>query len=304
MQAAIESRYSPDSYCYAELKELVLDGCKIKQFTEEDASFLSTFQNLTVLSCSRTGLTSVQHLPSLPSLTKLELLDNALATATAHLDVLATATPNLRVLRLGGNRLDSVEQLIKDLTPLKFLEALDVEMNVFNSGKAKEEAPALAATLFAALPQLKVLDGHDAAGNELNDDDEDDDEEEEEEEENDEDDEDVDEEDARADLKAFYEKDFTAEDDEDDEDDYFNPLDQEEDEEEDDDDDEDDDLPDDEEEEDEEDDECDAEQLTTSSNGTTAATADRPRVKRVSNTVPSATAAASLEEADLKKQRI
>lgn len=115
MQAATESRYSPDSYSYEGLKELVLDGCKIKHVTEEEGRFLSTFRNLTVLSCSRTGLTSIQNLPSLPALKKLELSDNALTTSTAHLEVLGTATPNLRVLRLAGNRLESVDQLIKDL---------------------------------------------------------------------------------------------------------------------------------------------------------------------------------------------
>lgn len=67
------------------------------------------------------------------------------------------------------------------------LEILDVEMNAFNSGKAKENAAALAARIFEALPQLKVLDGRDAAGNEVND--EDDDEEENDEEEEDENDE-------------------------------------------------------------------------------------------------------------------
>jgi acidic leucine-rich nuclear phosphoprotein 32 family member B len=119
MQAAIEARYPAANYSYDELEELVLDGCKIKKISKEDGVFLSQFKTLTSLSCSRTGLVSIENFPVLPTLTVLILLDNSLSTTQSHLDTLSTCTPNLRVLQLAGNRLNDIHLFIQYLVRCK-----------------------------------------------------------------------------------------------------------------------------------------------------------------------------------------
>lgn len=213
MQAFIQSRYAPDSYSYPTLEELVLDGCKLKSISSDDFQFLSTFQNLVSLSVTCTGLTSLSGFPSFPLLKKLELQDNFLTSGSnSGLDQLALIAPNVRVLRLGGNKIKSEEELIQYLKPLKSLEVLDVDKNLFVTDKPHTDWRPY---FFAELPQLKSVDGCDVSGRVVEDDDDDDDEDEYSEEEEDE-------EDANT-LKAFYEKDFGNEEDDEDHDD-FNPI--------------------------------------------------------------------------------
>lgn len=212
MQSFIESRYPPDVYSYAQLKELVLDGCKIKSLNPVDAKFLQTFSNLTSLSCCCVGLTTLSGFPCFPTVTKLELQDNLLTTSPqAALDRLPSIFPAVRVLRLGGNKIKSAEELINCLKPLAFLEVLDIEQNPFVRNQRDASSRSL---FFSNLPQLKSLDNKDALGVECND------------AENEEDDEDDEDDDVSSDedtevLKSFYEKSYE---DEDDDEEDFNPT--------------------------------------------------------------------------------
>lgn len=62
------------------------------------------------------GLTSLSGFPSFPLLKKLELQDNFLTSGSnSGLDQLALIAPNVRVLRLGGNKIKSEEELIQYL---------------------------------------------------------------------------------------------------------------------------------------------------------------------------------------------
>lgn len=56
MQAFVKNRYPPEQYEYSKLKELVLDGYKLKSLNSEDSEFLSQFQNLVSLSCCCVGM--------------------------------------------------------------------------------------------------------------------------------------------------------------------------------------------------------------------------------------------------------
>jgi len=61
-----------------EVEQLILDECHFKAFTPQLKKELEKFTGLLYLSLNDCQLKSLEHLPSLPSLLKLDLLDNQL----------------------------------------------------------------------------------------------------------------------------------------------------------------------------------------------------------------------------------
>lgn len=159
-----------------ECRELVLDGQKIKNITIEDINFLEAFKNLETLSLNQTQLSTLHHLPPLKSLFSLELQDNKLSGAQC-IHVICEKCPNLQSLLLAGNRFNDIQDflplvcssvpsdnLIAPLSQqkLKDLEEIDVSMNpVVNDDEQ------IRASMFSMLPQLKVCNGRDREGNEV-----------------------------------------------------------------------------------------------------------------------------------------
>uniref|UniRef100_A0A8C3ASV0 Acidic leucine-rich nuclear phosphoprotein 32 family member n=1 Tax=Cyclopterus lumpus TaxID=8103 RepID=A0A8C3ASV0_CYCLU len=102
----------------AEVVELVVDNClsadgEVEGLTEE-------YTQLEVLSMVNVGLSSLNKMPSLPKLRKLEVSDN---TISGGLDTLKEKCPNLTYLNLSGNKikeLSSIETLVSscDITHL------------------------------------------------------------------------------------------------------------------------------------------------------------------------------------------
>jgi len=134
-----------------EIKELNLDGC----VASEIEGISDEYTSLQRLSLVDVGLTTLTGLPALPSLTKLNVAGNPIATGIAVL----TQCPNLEMINLSGNKLKSVA----DLAPLSALEHFSaLELNnceIAAIDNYRKE-------VFAVLPKLKFLDGLDQNGEE------------------------------------------------------------------------------------------------------------------------------------------
>lgn len=166
----------------AEVTELILDKCSASKLAGDE---LSDFTNLETLSLNNVGLSSLENFPSLPKLKRLELSDNKIS---GGLDALQDAGLfSLRVLNLSGNRIQSLD----DLEPLGSLPNLK-QLDLFNC--AVTEADNYRDSVFEMIPALKLLDGANRDGHEVDLEDELDDEGEGEDDEEGEDEDDVEEE--------------------------------------------------------------------------------------------------------------
>ncbi|KAH8584896.1 U2 snrnp-specific A [Cryptosporidium sp. chipmunk genotype I] len=218
-----------NSIDYSEVKELVLDGVKLRELTQQDSEFLGRFSELQYLSLNATGLQRLDNFPLLENLKVLEIQDNHIS---GGLDILRNYK-NLRCLLLGGNKIRDFSELIV-LKELPKLETLSLLLNPI----AEKNSESYRSIVFETLPNLQILDEMNKEGKEvedygyddeeveiIDDDTEGGDEEEtsihaashglpddDEDEFDDEDDEDV----GQVDLKQFYENDLEDDDDEDD----------------------------------------------------------------------------------------
>lgn len=222
---------SINSIDYSEVKELVLDGVKLRELTQQDSEFLGRFSGLQYLSLNATGLQRLDNFPLLENLKVLEIQDNHIS---GGLDILQNYK-NLRCLLLGGNKIKDFSELIV-LKELPKLETLSLLLNPI----AEKNSESYRSIVFETLPNLQILDEMNKEGKEVEDygyDDEeveiiDDDTEGGDEEEtsvhaashglpDDDDDDDFEDEDdeedvGQVDLKQFYENDLEDDDDEDD----------------------------------------------------------------------------------------
>ncbi|KAL3129794.1 U2 snRNP-specific A protein [Cryptosporidium hominis] len=216
-----------NSIDYSEVKELVLDGVKLRELTQQDSEFLGRFSELQYLSLNATGLQRLDNFPLLENLKVLEIQDNHIS---GGLDILQNYK-NLRCLLLGGNKIKDFSELIV-LKELPKLETLSLLLNPI----AEKNSESYRSIVFETLPNLQILDEMNKEGKEVEDygyDDEeveiiDDDTEGGDEEEtsvhadshglpddDDDDDFDDDEDAGQVDLKQFYENDLEDDDDED-----------------------------------------------------------------------------------------
>ncbi|XP_034409912.1 acidic leucine-rich nuclear phosphoprotein 32 family member E-like isoform X1 [Cyclopterus lumpus] len=139
----------------AEVVELVVDNClsadgEVEGLTEE-------YTQLEVLSMVNVGLSSLNKMPSLPKLRKLEVSDN---TISGGLDTLKEKCPNLTYLNLSGNKikeLSSIETL-QNLKNLKSLDLYSCEVSTLDDYRDG---------VFELLPHLSFLDGYDQEDNEV-----------------------------------------------------------------------------------------------------------------------------------------
>ncbi|XP_057710439.1 acidic leucine-rich nuclear phosphoprotein 32 family member D-like isoform X1 [Corythoichthys intestinalis] len=132
-----------------DVQELVLDNCRasngrIEGLTEE-------FCNLETLSLINVRLTTLEDIPKLDKLKKLELSDNRIS---GGLEVLAERLKNLTHLHLSGNKFKDISTLepLKNLPQLKSLDLFNCEVtNLFD----------YRGSIFKLLPNLTYLDGFD-----------------------------------------------------------------------------------------------------------------------------------------------
>lgn len=141
----------------SKITELILDGYTFPFIQPMEKSILQGFTSLTKLTCNQTGLASLENFPSCNTLKVLELTDNHIRN---NLQVLCEVCPNVRRLELGGNHIDKFEDL-QPLEKLPFLEQLGLDMNPLSTNNSYKQK------VWEILPNLKVLDGCDREGNEI-----------------------------------------------------------------------------------------------------------------------------------------
>ncbi|OON13993.1 leucine Rich repeat-containing domain protein [Opisthorchis viverrini] len=130
----------------SEIKELTLSHSKstvIEGLSDE-------FTNLEVLNLVGVGLEDLSGLPKLPSLKILDLSNNAIS---GGLEALLNC-PNLETLNLSANKVATIDTLLP-LAKLSCLSSIDL-FNCEVTGLENYRK-----TVFAALPNLKYLDGLD-----------------------------------------------------------------------------------------------------------------------------------------------
>ncbi|KAF1778730.1 Leucine-rich repeat domain, L domain-like [Phytophthora cactorum] len=138
------------------------------------AQIAADYPGLQSLNLSNNALRDVRHLQLLPrSLTQLDLGGNRLSALPEEL---GTWLPDLRLLRLRANALESLRPLIgcKDLqtldgganrvvlvSELRFLEPLTQLRHLSLDGNPLANSPTYRREVLAMLPQLQTLDGQD-----------------------------------------------------------------------------------------------------------------------------------------------
>eukprot|EP00274_Cyanoptyche_gloeocystis_P000246 CAMPEP_0196661606 /NCGR_PEP_ID=MMETSP1086-20130531/45139_1 /TAXON_ID=77921 /ORGANISM="Cyanoptyche gloeocystis , Strain SAG4.97" /LENGTH=242 /DNA_ID=CAMNT_0041996591 /DNA_START=73 /DNA_END=801 /DNA_ORIENTATION=+ len=137
---------------YADLEPDEVDEINLSDIcTVSRVSGLEKFVSLRSLLLNSIGLETLDGFPELPLLEQLELNDNHLSGGLDNLVKLKELT----VLRLSGNRIDSVQEL-RPLRHLKKLQSLDLSRNLISSDYRS--------FVFDLLPSLKWLDELDRDG--------------------------------------------------------------------------------------------------------------------------------------------
>ncbi|EFP01052.1 hypothetical protein GCK72_001461 [Caenorhabditis remanei] len=115
--------------------------------------------NLTMLSMVKCGLTTLTGFPNLPALTYLDISDNQLGDE-ANFDILVRNAPELERITLAGNKLS-----LDNMRSLKMLPKLS-ELDLTNNA-ALGLLEEYRAKVFEMIPSLKILDGCDIDGDEV-----------------------------------------------------------------------------------------------------------------------------------------
>ena len=173
IKAAILEKNGGNEVDKNEYTNLIMDDMPINEISDVDKQFLEGFTECQFLSLNSTGLKNISNLPKMPKLERLELCDNGIELGC---DIIATQYPELRVLKLSGNKLSSDCEL-KHLAQCLHLESVDIQGNPVCEGK---EADALRQMLPSSLEILNNFnkEGQEVLSDEEDDDDEDDDDEE------------------------------------------------------------------------------------------------------------------------------
>lgn len=117
--------------------------------------------NLSSLSMVNCQLKSFKGLPSLPALTHIDASNNEIGDEDAGFDVLVKNAPELERLIMPMNKFTSIEAF----RPLKMLPKL-TELDISNT-ESLGQTEKYRESIFKMIPSLKVLDGCNAAGEEV-----------------------------------------------------------------------------------------------------------------------------------------
>lgn len=152
-----------------EVDEIVLDETEVSEFTPELKKKLESIEGISTLSLNNCKLKSLNNFPNLPSLIRLELMNNSFpASDLKHIAALA----DLQSLSISDNTINVAE----DLSPLSNLPLAQLDI----SGTPLAEQADYRDKVFKLFKDLQILDNKDKEGNdvEYEDDEEYDDEEE------------------------------------------------------------------------------------------------------------------------------
>ena len=130
--------------------------------TEADGKYLASFCELDNLSMNQCHLLSLEHLPALEKLTRLELAENSIKGD--ELKHLVKYANTLEVLKLANNKISKLEDLepLKALTKLK---NLDLDMNDVTEVAGYKDK------VWQMFKDLQVLDRFNKEGEEVSSDD-------------------------------------------------------------------------------------------------------------------------------------
>ena len=129
----------------------------IFEFDQEDKEFLEQFVECVNFSVSTCKLKSIQFLPMLPTIMRLDLANNRLNGQ--NLNIL-NQYKTLESLKLANN-------LIRNFTYLQSLSSLESLISLDLSANPVTEVNDYREQIFELLPNLEVLDGLDKEGNEV-----------------------------------------------------------------------------------------------------------------------------------------
>jgi len=137
------------------IPELCLDKWRGSEISPRDKVILERFKNLNYLSFVGCGLKSLVNFPNLPNLVKLDLSENQIKGGFEHFP----RFEELMEITLAGNLIESPEAL-RPLTRQPSLVSLDLFGCPVNDVESYREK------VFEMFPDLNILDGLDADGEE------------------------------------------------------------------------------------------------------------------------------------------
>ena len=123
IKAAIIEKNEGEEVEKTEYTNLILDDMEIKEICVEDRDFVEC----QFLSLNSTKLDSLENMPKLVRLERLELCENLLSGATLG-ETIAQLYPNLVTIKLSSNKIEDVGD-IAGLKALSKLESLDLSDN-------------------------------------------------------------------------------------------------------------------------------------------------------------------------------
>jgi hypothetical protein len=140
------------------VQEIYLDRIHFQMFDNVICHSLGKFKDtLTILSLIDCGLTSLENLPDLPYLIKLDLTDNKIQGVEL---IKITKFKEINSLSLGGNP-------IHDYLELQYLYGLSQLAHLTLFGSPISEINGYQKQIFAMFPELYSLDNRDSQGNEI-----------------------------------------------------------------------------------------------------------------------------------------
>ena len=152
IKAAILEKAEASQIEFAEYTNLILDDMQVEAISTEDSEFLTQFKECKCLALNSCHLNSLQNLPQIPTLQRLELNDNKVTSVKG-----VKWPTNLHTIKLANNQIKDLNELIESLKPLASLEAVDISSSPCSS----EEGTDHVKLLREALPNLKAVDGKD-----------------------------------------------------------------------------------------------------------------------------------------------
>ena len=127
IKAAILDKNEGEEVEKSEYTNLIMDDMEIKLISAEDREFLEGFAECQFLSLNSTKLETLDNMPAMQKLERLEICENLLGGPDLGTN-LARLYPNLVTIKLSQNKIETVEE-IAGLSALVKLESLDLSDN-------------------------------------------------------------------------------------------------------------------------------------------------------------------------------
>ena len=148
---------------------IVLDGQHINHITEKIKNYLENFKDLDEITATFCNLSSLENLPDLPLLSKIELTDNHIKGTELTLLCKYKNLSELRIANNNGIKSFNEIKCLENLSKLKLLDFTDCPISKIDKYRDK---------MFENFKNLEILDGVDKNGKPVEEDDDNDEEDE------------------------------------------------------------------------------------------------------------------------------